>query len=105
MFFRLAAKMPLTEINKAQLQLKTKELIVFIGQYIKSIRRDRKITQQDLAFYIFSDKCLISQIERGSSKGITLATLVKICDVLDIPFKNLFQDQGHDKKPYPRSDK
>jgi len=48
------------------------------------------MTQQDLAFYIFSDKSLISQIERGSCKNVTVSTLMKISCVLQIELNDLF---------------
>lgn len=48
------------------------------------------MTQQDLAFYSFSDKCLISEIERGACSNITLFTIFKIAKVLGVTEDYLF---------------
>lgn len=63
---------------------------VEIGIRVRDSRKEKNMTQQDLAFYSFSDKKLISDIERGVSKNITLVTLFKIAKVLEITEDYLF---------------
>lgn len=76
--------MKLDEIDRKVVSGKSKERICKIGAYIKRLRYFNNITQQDLAFYIFSDKSLISELERGNCSNITLHTLMKIADVFKI---------------------
>lgn len=70
------------EINKAEISIKVSEKIKEIGNRIKNNRIEKHLTQQDLAYYCCSDKCLISEIERGTARNITLFTLFKIAKVL-----------------------
>lgn len=78
------------EINKLEISRKVLEKIIDIGIRIKSERLKQNMTQQDLAYYCFSDKCIISEIERGSSKNMTFTTLFKIATVLEITEDFLF---------------
>lgn len=80
------------EINKSEIFKKIKTKMSMIGSRIRILRKQKGITQQDLAFFIFSDKSLISEMERGNSKNVTLFTLMKISDVLDINVDELFCD-------------
>ncbi len=84
--------MALDEINELEIKAKVKEKIIVIGRNIKRLRKEKKITQQDVAFWIFSDKSLISELERGSAKSITLPTLTKIASVMGIHVDDLFCD-------------
>ncbi len=78
------------EINKSEICKRVKSKMLKIGSHIKCLRKEHNLTQQDLAFYIFSDKSLISELERGNAKNITVSTLMKISDVFNIAVDDLF---------------
>lgn len=60
-----------------------------LGLNITYYRRANKLTQMQLADRINVSSCYISQIERGL-KTVSLPTLIKIADVLDIEVMRLF---------------
>lgn len=78
------------ELNKAEIIVIVSNKVKRIGIRIKIERCNKKMSQQDLAFYCRSDKCLISEIERGACSNITLLTLMKIAKALDINEDDLF---------------
>lgn len=78
------------ELNKVEISVKVSSKIKEIGNRIRCNRIEKHLTQQDLAYYCCSDKCLISEIERGTAKNITLFTLFKIASVLELSEDYLF---------------
>ena len=55
------------------------------GTYIKNLRKDRRITQRDLADRINVDFTYISKIESGKEGYIpSVTTIGKIAEVLDV---------------------
>ncbi len=63
--------------------------LVRLGKRIKEIRRQQKISQDQLAFESGISKNQISRIERGDiNTGIS--TLFILAEVLDVPIKDLF---------------
>ena len=60
------------------------DLLLKIGQQIKEIRNERKISQNDLSLLIFESeaKQRISNIENGK-RGLTIQTLEKILETLN----------------------
>lgn len=60
-----------------------------IGLKIKLLRIERKISQQDLAAACNFEKSNLARIEAGRTNP-TVATLLKICQVLDVPISQLF---------------
>jgi transcriptional regulator with XRE-family HTH domain len=60
-----------------------KELNVEIGHRIQIVREQRRYTQEQFAELLDVGIQHISNIERGVN-GVSLATLKKICEVLDI---------------------
>lgn len=81
------------EINKKEVEAKTIVNLNTIGKNIRNLRIKNKLTQQDLAFYIFSDKCIISNIERGVMKNMTIKKIIAIAEVFKINALDLFKDQ------------
>lgn len=65
------------------------EISKIIGQKIKTLRLERKISQQDLAAACNFEKSNLARIESGRTNP-TVATLLKICQVLDVPIAQLF---------------
>jgi len=60
-----------------------------IGLKIKLLRIERKISQQDLAAACNFEKSNLARIEAGRTNP-TVATLLKICQVLDVSISQLF---------------
>lgn len=79
-----------TEIDKAKVAADTRLAIIKIGDVMRRKRKEMGLTQQHLAFLMFTDKCLISEIERGQYKNITISTLIKLASVLKIEVKDFF---------------
>lgn len=65
------------------------EVFKKIGLKIKLLRIERKISQQDLAAACNFEKSNLARIESGRTNP-TVATLLKICQVLDTPISQLF---------------
>lgn len=59
-----------------------------IGNNIRTIRRLKNMSQEELAFKINSARNFIGCIERGE-KAPTVYVLYKIAAVLDVPIDNL----------------
>ena len=52
-----------------------------IGQMIKTARKQRNLTQEELGKLIGVQKAQISKLEKGS-KNVTIATILKVFDAL-----------------------
>lgn len=59
-----------------------------VGKNIRTIRRLKNMSQEELAFKINSARNFIGCIERGE-KATTVYILYKIAAVLDVPIDNL----------------
>ncbi len=68
----------------------TANLLIVIGGNVKKHRNNSKMTQSELAFRIHSDKSLISALETGAYKNITIYTLSKLVLIFEIDIKDLF---------------
>jgi transcriptional regulator with XRE-family HTH domain len=78
------------EINMKTVFGSLRDKINDIGIRVKEVRKKRGLTQQELAFYLLTDKCLISELERGHCNNITALTLIKIAEVLEVDVDYLF---------------
>ncbi len=65
-----------------------REILILIGSRIREIRELKGISQQDLAAGCNFEKSNMSRIEAGRS-NITIGTLVKICDVLNVKLSEI----------------
>ena len=66
-----------------------KELFLHnIGNNIRTVRKSKKLSQEELAFKINSARNFIGCIERGE-KAPTVYVLYKIAAVLNVPVDNL----------------
>lgn len=79
------------EICKKSCSKNTASQLIKVGKNIKALRLESKLTQSDVAFYIFSDKSLISALERGVQKNVTLLTLIKLGELFKIPIQDLLK--------------
>ena len=70
-------------MDKASIQTK-------VGIRIKTLREEKKISQQELASLCDFEKSNMSRLEAGNTNP-TLYTLFKICIALDISLPELFE--------------
>ena len=66
------------------------EISKIIGQKIKTLRLEMKISQQDLAAACNFEKSNLARIEAGRTNP-TVGTLEKICQALNVPISKLFE--------------
>lgn len=69
------------------------DLLIRIGQQIKTIREEKNITQQDLAAMCNFEKSNKSRIESGRN-NLTIRTLYKIGQALSTPISTLVDVEG-----------
>ena len=60
--------------------------IDLIGEMIKSVRKERNLTQEELGQLVGVQKSQISKLEKGS-KNVTIATILKVFDTLKAQIK------------------
>lgn len=60
---------------------------VSIGKIIQTLRKDRKLTQEELAEKIDISKNYLSKVERGISK-LNIETFLKMADVLSFTLED-----------------
>ena len=75
------------ETSKEVIQSLSKE----VGLRLRLYRKEKKLTQEDLAEKAGLHYSYIGQVERGE-KNITIGSLERILDALDIPFSDLFNN-------------
>jgi len=59
-----------------------------LGQTIKKLRGEQKLTQEDLAFKVGVDRSYMGFVERGE-KNPTLSTLMKVAKALKVTIAEL----------------
>lgn len=64
------------------------------GQTLKEIRRKKGVTQRELAAAVGVDFSYISKIENDRMPPPAADTIVKICEMLDVPPDNLLAMTG-----------
>lgn len=77
-------------IKDQNLNIVLAKKMVLLGKRIKSFRQYKDFTQQYVAFNIGTDKCVISSIELGTRRNVTLYTLIKISSALEVDIEDLF---------------
>lgn len=65
------------------------EIMLNVSMNMKRLRREKSVTQNDVAYCIGSDKSVISSIESGAVRNVKLYTLIKIAQVLDTTIHEL----------------
>ncbi|WP_026810163.1 helix-turn-helix domain-containing protein [Arenibacter latericius] len=68
-----------------------------LGEMIKSVRKERKLTQEQLGELIGVQKSQISKLER-SAKNVTIETILKVFDALKANVKFSVQMDDSDFK-------
>jgi len=66
------------------------DLTNHIGEKIRYYRKERKLSQEELAFKAALHNTYIGQLERGE-KNVTVESLAKVCSALDISLAEFFQ--------------
>jgi len=64
----------------------------FLGKRIKSLRKKRGWSQEELAFRCHLHRTYVGAIERGE-RNISLKNIVKIARVFGVPVRNLFPEE------------
>lgn len=73
----------------------TSKIQNYIQKQLGVIRKNKKITQEELAHIINISPKTISDIE-NNRRGISIKTLIKICSVLKINLAKVFIKKGND---------
>jgi len=68
--------------------LKEQEIIILVGNNIRKIRKEKGITQEQLAYDCSFEKSTISRIEAGRA-NLTLKTMIKLSQSLGVEMKDL----------------
>ena len=74
-----------------------KYYLIAFGLRMKELRKEKKISQEDLMLKAGLSKNQVGLIERGEI-NTTIDTVRKIAEVLDIPIEELFKFQHKKKK-------
>lgn len=77
-------------------KLKTSSFHKQFGQSVQDLRKQKGLTQEDLAEEVGVDRSYMGFIERGE-KNPTLDKVMKIADALDVDAADLFYFQKSEK--------
>lgn len=67
------------------------EILKKFGERVRHLRKQKDISQEELAHRADLHRTYIGMIERAE-KNITLLNIKKIADALEVPIKDLFHD-------------
>lgn len=81
----------LCEVSEKEIAFKTEILMTSLGKNIKKERLKNNLSRVDLAFYASTTESMICNIENGKKPGISIYTLVKISQALDVSLCILFE--------------
>lgn len=70
-----------------------KDILVVFGKKVQSLRKDKGLSQEKLAFKAGLHRTYIGMIERAE-KNITLINIDKIATALKVNIKELFEDES-----------
>lgn len=76
--------------KKLDMQIDYTEEIRHIALKIKALRKERKLTVQELAYRCDIERSNLSHLETGRSNP-TIKTLCIICNALDVPLRSLIE--------------
>lgn len=80
------------------------ELISLVGQKIKALRNNRKLTQDQLWDISGIPQGTISRLERGLSEDIMLSTLLRLSDGLGVEVEELVKRERDLAEGEPQKD-
>lgn len=64
---------------------------VFVGERIKQLRNDKKMSQEDFAYKAGLDRTYITSLERGK-RNISIENLDKIAKALNVSLNEFFME-------------
>jgi transcriptional regulator with XRE-family HTH domain len=70
--------------------VKKKNILVYFGQRVREIRKDKGLSQEELAHKADLHRTYIGMIERAE-KNITLINIEKIANALEVDINNLIK--------------
>ena len=65
------------------------DIRISVGNKIKELRRERNLSQEDLAFLSGLDRTYINSVENGR-RNISIISLEKIANGLGVKIRNIF---------------
>lgn len=75
--------------SKINSMAKTKSIVVQFGERVRELRKEKEISQEELADRAGVHRTYIGMIERGE-KNITIVNIQKIAKALGVGIKELF---------------
>ena len=69
--------------------MENREILIKFGQRVRQLRKEKNLSQEDLAFKADLHRTYIGMIERAE-KNITLVNIEKIAKALNVDIKELF---------------
>ena len=69
-----------------------REILIKFGLRVREIRKEKKLSQEELSFNADLHRTYIGMIERAE-KNITLINIEKIANALNVDIKDLFDDK------------
>ena len=81
----------LSEVTEKQIAFRTQVLMETLGKNLKKERIKQGMSRTNLAFYAKTTESMICNIENGKKSGISVYTLIKISESLDINIWKLFE--------------
>jgi transcriptional regulator with XRE-family HTH domain len=73
------------------MQMEKKKNLVQFGEKVRQIRKERRLSQEELSFRADLHRTHIGMIERAE-KNITLVNIKNIADALEVDIKDLFNN-------------
>ena len=71
--------------------MKKNEYLIYFGSQIQKLRKERELSQENLALLCGLDRSYIGGVERGE-RNISLINIQKIAKALGVKVKDLFDD-------------
>ncbi len=68
-----------------------KEILIKFGERVREIRKEQRLSQEELSFKADLHRTYIGMIERAE-KNITLLNIEKIANALKVSIKDLFNE-------------
>lgn len=65
-----------------------------IGKNIKKYRKQKRITQRELAESLLLSESFIAKLESTTYQSISIDTLKQIADQLEVPIANFFDEES-----------
>ena len=74
--------------------------ITAIGLRIDMLRRQKEVTQREVAIRCNLSRTTINATIKGRASIVTISTILKICDALQITFREFFNSELFENMTY-----